>query len=392
MTEIEVLQKIQSEVDKYIEQNDVTVLLEYLSSFATPTFENARFVPPTIADCISTVIENIPSNKYIFSIVITACVKKITTPTQDIRIAQENMTNGYSNRSLDQRIVTPFLKRNNYTHCEASGLESGRNLERPLPWDLDYPCNPRGRGNRESFLSLLDFIQNRNGDAEKVLAYMLYLDATRRETTTAVQSAPLEKNIAMIMKVFERHFAESSGQGKSRLPVLALYSIYESLVKELSRYDGLTLLPLERHTTADLRSGSIGDIQVNKDDEPFEGVEVKSEKPVTADMVNELPRKFSGRAISRYYILSTYPTSYKPEDADSIHKAVKTVQDTTGCQVIVNGLIKTLWYYMRLLSDPSKVLTSYAIQLNSDPDVRPELISIWNKILEEEYPEENESN
>ena len=150
----------------------------------------------------------------------------------------------------------------------------------------------------------------------------------------------------------------------------------------------MDFLPLERHTTADLRSGSIGDIQVNKDGEPFEGVEVKSEKPITSDMINELPRKFSGRKISRYYILSTFPGSHKPEDADSVEKAVATVQEITGCQVIVNGLNKSLWYYMRLLSDPSGVLGRYVVLLNSDPDIRPELVEKWNSIIQEEYPEE----
>ena len=384
--ELDVLNRLQAEVEKLLTSNDVSELKSYLSSFVSPAISHATFIPPTISDAIATIVENIPSNKYIFSIVITACLKKIIDSKQDIRIAQDNMKKGYSNRSLDQRIVTPFLKRHDYTHCEASGLESGRNLERPSTWNLTYTCNPRGRGNRESFLSVLDFIQTKGGDPWRTALFMLYLDATRRVTTTVVQQAPLEHNIEKIMRVFERHFVESSGQGKSRLPVLALYSIYESLVAEVSRYKGTTLLPLERHTTADLRSGSVGDIQVNKGDEPFEGVEVKSEKPITADMISGLPRKFSGRRISRYYILSTFPGSYKPEDSDSVNKAVAQVQEATGCQVIVNGLNKSLGYYMRLLSDPSGVLGRYVVLLNSDPDIRPELVERWNHIVQEEYP------
>lgn len=381
-----ILNEVQASVEKMLAKQNVKGHIKYLSAFIAAAKASDEETPRTIEDSIVTIIENTPSNKYIFSIVVTSCLKKLLNPEQDIRIAQDNMQNGYSNRSLDQRIVTPFLKRHNYTHCEASGLESGRNLERPLPWNLDYPCNPRGRGNREAFLSLLDFLESSKGDPRKLLEYMLYLDAMRHETAVAVSSAPLESEIAKIMVVFERHFSESSGQGKSRLPVLALYSIYEALVSEMSRYRGVDLLPLERHTTADLRSGSIGDIQLNKGGEPFEGVEVKSEKPITADMINELPRKFNGRSISRYYILSTFPGSYKPEDEESVFNAVRSVQASTGCQVIVNGLIKSLWYYMRLLSDPSGILSRYSVLLNSDADIRPELISKWNDILAEEYP------
>ncbi len=368
-----------------LESQDPSELVKYLSSVECGPVTAPRYLPPTISEAVATVIENIPHNKYIFSIVITACLKKILDPSQDIRIAQENMSGGYSNRSFDQRHVTPFLKRHNYTHCETSGLESGRNLERPIAWDLDYQTNPRGRGNREAFLALLHFVQEQNGDPRAVIKYMLYLDASTRETAEAVSQAPLEENIAKVMRVFERHFAESSGQGKSRLPVLALYAIYETMTKEVSRYHSTQLLELERHTTADLRSGSIGDIQVDKDGEPFEGVEVKSEKPITADMIHELPRKFNGRKISRYYILSTYPGSYKAEDEESILIAVEKVESTTGCQVIPNGLNRSLWYYMRLLSDPSKILSSYSVLLNSDADIRPEIIKIWNKVISEEY-------
>jgi len=187
------------------------------------------------------------------------------------------------------------------------------------------------------------------------------------------------------MNIFTKHFSKSSGQGKSRLPVLALYAIYQELVGQLSRYDGTELLPLERHTTADLRSGSIGDIQVNKQNEPFEGVEVKSEKTITAAMVNELKRKLSGKPASRYYILSTHSPQVLDEDLESVEEAVGSTEAETGCQVIVNGLIKTLWYYLRLLEDPSVVLTHYQELLETDSDMQQGLRESWNKIVSEEY-------
>ena len=102
-------------------------------------------------------------------------------------------------------------------------------------------------------------------------------------------------------------------------------------------------------------------------------------------MVNELQRKFTEKPISRYYILSTFPGSFKEEDVESIKKAVEQTQNTTGCQIIVNGLNRTIWYYLRLLTDPSNVLSRYVVHLNADADVRPALIEKWNQIIEEEY-------
>lgn len=350
--------------------------------------ERESLKPNTILDAIKTIIDNKSQNKYLFSILLTACVKKTLYPSQDIRIGQWNMKGGYANRSLDQASVTPFLKREGYTHCQASGLESGRNFERPLPWDLSFPARPRGEGNREAFLGILDYIQAQGGDPGIVAMYLLYYDRERSDSIEATSVPPVEPVIDTIMAVLTKHFAMSKGQGKSRLPVLALYAIYEQLVRELDRYRGVTLLPLERHTTADLRSGSIGDIQLDRDGEPFEGVEVKSGISITADMIWELPRKFNGRQVSRYYILSTADSYIKEEDWESVRAAVKGTQEVTGTQIIPNGLIRTIWYYLRLLSDPSNILRRYAELLDSDPDVRMEMKEVWNQIICSEYPEE----
>ena len=375
---------IQKEIDE-VSNDTVAIWREKLGSSETKSSTDSNDVPRTILDACETIVNNKPHNKYIFSIVIAACLKKIISTDQDIRIAQDNMSGGYSNRSFDQRIITPFLKRYGYTHCEASGLESGRNLERPIPWNLDYPCNPRGQGNRESFLGMLHYVQEENGDAETVIKYLLFFDKSKRSSQKSAIVPPREYQISKIMYIFTRHFNESSGQGKSRLPVLALYAIYQELMSQLSRYQGMALLPLERHTTADLRSGSIGDIQVNKDDEPFEGVEVKSDKPITAAMVNELNRKLEDKPASRYYILSTNNPQVLNEDAESVHKAVERTESQTGCQIIVNGLIKTLWYYLRLLKDPSIVLTNYQELLETDGDVQQALREKWNEIVSKEY-------
>ncbi len=380
-----ILQRIQTRLER-VQIPEVKVWEAELLAALTVACKDAKHIPKTILDAVRTLVDNKGSNKYLFSIAVTCCVKKLAVPRQDIRLAQDRMTNGYSNRSLDQNLVTPFLKRHGYTHCEASGVESGRNLENSLPWDLKYPCNPRGRGNREAFLGLLHFIQKQGGNAETVVSYLLWYDKSKAMHSTDTAVPPLETKIAKIMRVFQRHLSESSGQGKARLPVLALYAIYARMVDEMARYEGSKLLPLERHTTADIRSGAIGDIQVNKGEEPFEGVEVKSEKPITAAMVNELERKFTGKQISRYYILTTHDQYILPQDNDSVNDAILRIEQLTGCQIIVNGLTRTLWYYLRLLGDPSLVLREYQRLLEADEDIRAELKTCWNAILAEEYP------
>ena len=86
-------------------------------------------------------------------------------------------------------------------------------------------------------------------------------------------------SIDSIIILLEKHFALCSEVGKSRLPVLAIYSIYEVIMSELNRYNEKYLKPLESHTSADYRSGGIGDIEIcYNNGVPFEGLEIKYEK------------------------------------------------------------------------------------------------------------------
>jgi DNA (cytosine-5)-methyltransferase 1 len=386
MNYTEFLQEAHETVSVALEMEHVPDFLIELKKRKLGTLPNAKVAITNAAEAVTTIVSNVQQNKYLFSILITAAMKKSLSPSQDIRIAQDLLPGGYSNRSLDQTQVTPFLKRHGYTSCAASGLESGRNFERPLAWDLQFPCNPRGAGNREAFLLLIDLIQKHHDVADLVVKSLLYVDAEGRGNEPTLVVPPLESNIDRIMLVLERHFKESSGQGKSRLPVLALYALYEQLVPELSRFNNSVLQPLQNHTTADLRSGSIGDVQLDRDGKPFEGIEVKSELPITPDMLRELKRKLESLSVNRYYVLTTYPGSFKPEDEEFLVELCREILDSTGCQVIVNGLNRSIRYYLRLLNDPSKVLGRYSLLLVEDESVRPDLIAKWNDILEQEYP------
>jgi DNA (cytosine-5)-methyltransferase 1 len=51
-----------------------------------------------------------------------------------------------------------------------------------------------------------------------------------------------------------------------------------------------------------------------------------------------------------------------------------------GCQIIANGVIPTIRYYLRLLVDPSAVFQEYAFLLETDKAIKHEHREIWNKI------------
>lgn len=338
----------------------------------------------TVASAIKTIISNLKSSKYIYSILLTALVVKIIKPEQDIRRIQTEMQGGYSNRNTDAHYITPFLKQHGLTAMAASGMESGRNLERPYPHDLTFACKVRGAGNRESYLGLLHAVQVEGIDPFPMIVLLMANDLTNSAQNPAlVYTKKTGTTIEDIYQAVLTHHQTAKGNGKARLPVLAIQAIYQCLTDELSRFDNCILRnPANRHTGND-KDGWIGDVQVDREDgTPFEAIEVKAGKQIMPDMVTALLNKFRGQVVDRYYILSNEDVYIASAYEEEVKIAIKQVQEITGCQIITNGLNKSLWYYLRLLADPREFIRHYTEQLATDPDVKTEHRQQWAALLD----------
>ena len=135
---------------------------------------------------------------------------------------------------------------------------------------------------------------------------------------------------------------------------------------------------MEPHSAADARTGAIGDIEiVDNAENVFEAIEVKHEQIISKAMVDSVKQKIRGSQVERYYILTTHSQHEPTED---VQMEVKTVKKLLGCQMIVNGVLPTIRYYLRLLSDPGDVLPIYADVLEKDEAIGFEHRDIWNKI------------
>lgn len=343
-------------------------------------------VGKSASEGIQTIVGNLDQNKYLFSILATCLVEKLVNPEQDIRLHQADMPGGYSNRSKDQVHITPFLKQHGLTYCAASGMESGRNFERPFPLTLDFGGKPRGEGNREAFLGILHAIEAEGVNPRPCLDLLLALDIKSLEIPDYDYPKPEGLTVQEITAAIVRHHDLAKGQGKSRLPVLAVQAVYQCLVTELARYtavDAELRDPPNRHTAND-KKGFIGDVQVDlPDGTPFEGVEVKSGKKIDRAMVGDLPGKFKGIPVNRYYVLSTETEYIAEDEREDIENTVDRVRQETGGQIIVNGLYPSLRYYLRLISDTGQFLTNYTQQVETDEDVKAPHKAIWLRILTE---------
>lgn len=321
-----------------------------------------------------------------FTNIVTCLAIKAANPNTDIRYHQvqiqkdTNRPAGFNFRGVSENTVYPWLNKNTFEGAK-SGWQT-RTFERPKPYILTYDENIGDI--KIPFLEVFDEIEVHGGLADESLSYLLHLQLLHRESKKIILSLPRTKDIQLIIKVFREHFfyKYNASKGASRLPVLALYAVYCVLIEQVQRYEGMKLKPLEEHSAADSQTGSVGDIEViNSEDQiVFEAIEVKHNIPLSETILQAAIDKIMSKTVSRYYILTTHSNC---EPDASLSRMIANAKSMYDCQIIANGVIPSLKYYLRLLSDPSVVFPKYVELLASDTAVKHEHREIWNKLTVE---------
>ena len=348
---------------------------------------------------VETIVEKAESQKAVLAVLITSLTKKIETPTQDVRYHKIELPNGYSGRSFDTSYVTPFIAEKFQRFAMKSG--SGwltRSLEQAHPYTLTYPGRILDKAVREAFLQILNDIEENQADPKKYLQaiFTSLINLMERSTSSLslleladTDSAQIPQSdtvtIDNIVNLLKYHFSFNYRvAGASRLPVLAVYSAYEMLMS-LERYESKTLQPLKSHTTSDIKSGGIGDIEVlDENGKFFEAVEIKHNIQISSTLVRDAYQKFAETSISRYYLLTTAEPNV--DDTDPVDLLVRQIHTKHGCEVIINGILPSLKYYLRLLSNPRLFLDCYSRNLQLDfeqsTDIKEIHLRYWNELLE----------
>ncbi len=362
-------------------EKERSLLLEtYSSAYEMYRNGNNLTLPQEITVSVDLIIEKSEDNRGLLAVTVTSLLKKIADPAQDVRYHQSGMHAGYSGRTLDTEVVTPFLRSENLPHMAESGWLT-RSLEHPVPYDLNYTGSIRPKTLKTAFLSLLDGVQEKGWDAGDILKYTFVELIKQREVHNSLQlSKPRDKTIDWIVKSLMDHFNEDySAPGASRLPVLAIYAAYQQFIAEVKRYRGKKLAPLKSHNSPDTMAGDVGDIQVlNEDDSVFEGIEVKHNIKITADLVETSYNKFRSQQVDRYYLLTT--KNDDPIDFSEVSKRVIEIKSNHGCQVIVNGVESSMKYYLRLLSNTNEFISNYVNLVSKDESIKYEHRKKWNDI------------
>jgi DNA (cytosine-5)-methyltransferase 1 len=181
--------------------------------------------------------------------------------------------------------------------------------------------------------------------------------------------------------MLQNHFETKQS---SRLPVIAIYSIYELLLPKLTRYKDKKLLPLQAHTASDKHS--FGDIEIyTNDNQPFEILEIKHNVPIDKYLIFDIAKKTQNAPINRYYILTTFVHSFANIDGEKeVLEYILELKNTKNIDIIANGILSTLKYYLRFLDNYQEFIHTYTKNLIIDAQNSTEIQSFhlekWTEI------------
>jgi DNA (cytosine-5)-methyltransferase 1 len=245
--------------------------------------------------------------------------------------------------------------------------------------DLELKTVPKKAG--PLMIRTLDVIQastNPLPAARATALTLMYCFIEERNKGKVDLTRPKGLSINSVCDLLRRHFAYKYKTNAPRLPQVAIYALYSCLVKSVGRYASFELQPLERLKTANRKSGTVGDIDIQFQGKPVEAVEVKFDIEVNADQVSEAIAKIKSASVERYFILSTKGI-VEPE-----RKEIETLCDdfrkSNGCEIIVGDALDTVGYCLRFLRSTNDFINQYVDLLEADADLDYEHRLAWNDV------------
>ena len=102
-------------------------------------------------------------------------------------------------------------------------------------------------------------------------------------------------------------------------------------------------------------------------------------------LVRDAYDKFRAHSLRRYYLLTTAEPNIAPGNADEIAALCASIRREHGCEVIVNGLVASLKYYLRLAGRPGAFLENYTRALENEyatwSDIKETHREKWRELL-----------
>jgi DNA (cytosine-5)-methyltransferase 1 len=352
---------------------------------------------------VNILVDNIDNHKSIPTALITSLVKKIINPEQDIRYHKvyfgddkvEWNKKGYSARTFDTKYITPWMKKHFEKWATKESAWLTRSIEQAHPFTLDFPGRIKNKEVKKAFLEILNDVEEHDTNPYELLRYMFFKMKGKYSNyqklinfTTNIKNKTI--TIQNVIDALDSYFNEDfkDKQGTSFLPVIAIYSLMQSVMGYIVKYNGKILGDLKPHTASDKTSHSLGDIEIlNNDGTRYEVFEIKHNILLTKSHIEDIGVKILNSTennLEKYYILTTSKPDIHPKELEDIKKYCTEFLKEHNVEIIPNSVIFTIKYYLRM-GDPEEFIEIFTKNLTelfmNDANIKEDHIIKWKDIL-----------
>lgn len=108
-------------------------------------------------------------------------------------------------------------------------------------------------------------------------------------------------------------------------------------------------------------------------------IEIKLNREIDSNMIAIAYAKICKFSPKRYSIFSTAPI--KEQDKEYIFAQLEKIRLEHGCQVIVNGVLPSIKYYLRLIENLDEFINKYSALIENDKELKIGHKAKWNEII-----------
>lgn len=261
---------------------------------------------------------------------------KSIVPEQSIRLHKGSNRNvgfswkeGISMRTIDSNYNTPFLREKGLLNINKYGIMMTRSLAENYPYSRLYKAEMRGAF--DTWIEIVDTIENGNINYKGALAYMLSLLINKSKkfeeyANKAMQKVAMYKNATM-PSVFS---LLTNFYNTTRYSARAFEVVIHSFMQVYTEYGytELELAEMSQMRSANKKHGNVGDIELKSGNYIEEVWDAKYGKSYLYDELGELQDKLEvNPSVSLAGFIVNDTLDLKPEVIERIEE-VSTITDT----------------------------------------------------------------
>jgi DNA (cytosine-5)-methyltransferase 1 len=183
-------------------------------------------------------------------------------------------------------------------------------------------------------------------------------------------------SILKIVDGLDRYISARKASEKPFLAALAMFAVYRLMTSRVRRYQQTQVTPLNFCHT-----GGVSLQILTKDGCCLETAYIIKGTILSLGIVKSLYQQIKQTCPQRCLVLSVH----EPCPTDSQSWFLEQFQQNSDCEVMIDGVVPSLKYYLRLLDHPEGFLTEYRQCLEAEfqrsSGIKKEHLQTWHEIV-----------